>query len=158
MSLRAALGVPVARLLDLTSRCSARQAGVVICHHRVDDPQEDPDAYLVAAMGTKLFEAQLRHLKRRYRVVPPSEILDAVRARRRGQRFPVAITFDDDLPTHLPTAVPIMKRMGVPVLLPDRGLDGGAVSVLVGAARRRAQPALAVRGGAPGLAFASVAL
>jgi peptidoglycan/xylan/chitin deacetylase (PgdA/CDA1 family) len=47
-------------------------------------------------------------------VVPPAEILEAVRARRRGDRFPVAITFDDDLPTHLSVAIPIMQRIGVP--------------------------------------------
>jgi peptidoglycan/xylan/chitin deacetylase (PgdA/CDA1 family) len=112
--LRAPIGVPVARMLDLLSRRSARRAGLVIVYHRVDDPAQDPDEYLVPAMGTKLFEAQLRHLLRTYRVVPPSEILVAVEARRRGERFPVAVTFDDDLPTHVRTAIPIMRRLGVP--------------------------------------------
>ena len=44
-----------------------------------------------------LFEGQLRHVVRHYEVVPADRLLEAVVARRRGQRFPVAITFDDDL-------------------------------------------------------------
>jgi peptidoglycan/xylan/chitin deacetylase (PgdA/CDA1 family) len=46
--------------------------------------------------------------------VPASEILDAVRRRRRGQRFPVAITFDDDLASHLRHALPALRREGLP--------------------------------------------
>jgi peptidoglycan/xylan/chitin deacetylase (PgdA/CDA1 family) len=103
-------------LINLLSRWSTRRAGLVIVYHRVGDPAQDPDEYLVPAMGTGLFEAQLRHLRRQYRVVPPSEILAAVGARRRGERFPAAITFDDDLPTHLSEAVPIMRRLGVPAV------------------------------------------
>ncbi len=112
--LKASGGAPLARLLDLLSRWSARRGGLVVVYHRVGDPQEDPDEYLVPAMGTELFEAQMRHLRRQYRVVPSSEILAAVRARRRGEPFPVAVTFDDDLPTHVRAAIPIMRRLGVP--------------------------------------------
>jgi peptidoglycan/xylan/chitin deacetylase (PgdA/CDA1 family) len=68
------------------------------------DPAHDP----------VLFESQLRHVCRRYRVVPARDLLDAVRARRRGERFPLALTFDDDLPTHVQTALPALREARAP--------------------------------------------
>ena len=37
-----------------------------------------------------------------------------MRARRRGERFPLALTFDDDLPTHVQTALPALLVAGAP--------------------------------------------
>ena len=56
----------------------------------------------------------MRHLKTRYRVVPASELLEAVRARKRGERIPVAVTFDDDNASHAAKAMPILKRAALP--------------------------------------------
>ena len=108
------LGRLAAYLTGQLARWSGRCAGIAIAYHRVGDPQGDPTRELVPALGTQLFEAQVRHLKARYRVVPASELLDAARSRKRGQRFPAAITFDDDLPSHRGTAGPILTRAGVP--------------------------------------------
>jgi peptidoglycan/xylan/chitin deacetylase (PgdA/CDA1 family) len=63
-------------------------------------------------MGTALFAAQVRHLHSRYRVVTASELMGAIRERRPGGRFPVAITFDDDLATHADVVVPILAATG----------------------------------------------
>jgi peptidoglycan/xylan/chitin deacetylase (PgdA/CDA1 family) len=112
--LKAPLRKPFAWLLDLASRWSARRAGLVVVYHRVGDPHQDRLSRLDAAMGTKPFEAQVRHLRRRYRIVPAAELPAAVGTRRRGQRFPAAITFDDDLPSHAATAMPILRRLGAP--------------------------------------------
>ena len=60
--------------------------------------------------GLHVFERQVRHLRRHYRIVPAPRLLDAVRSRRVGQRFPVAITFDDDLANHVAVALPILRR------------------------------------------------
>jgi peptidoglycan/xylan/chitin deacetylase (PgdA/CDA1 family) len=46
-------------------------------------------------------------------VVPASELFAAAGARRRGDRFPVAVTFDDDLASHVTVALPILRRAGV---------------------------------------------
>jgi peptidoglycan/xylan/chitin deacetylase (PgdA/CDA1 family) len=105
---------PVTRTLELWCRWSNRPAGVVLLYHIVGDPQGDHDRELLAALGTKTFESHVRHLKRRYRLVPASDVLAAASARRRGQRFPVAITFDDDLPNHVRYAMPILERNGAP--------------------------------------------
>jgi peptidoglycan/xylan/chitin deacetylase (PgdA/CDA1 family) len=66
----------------------------------------------VPALDSRRFEAQVRHLKRNYRVVSASELPAAVADRQRGERIPVAITFDDDLPSHAETAAPILSRHG----------------------------------------------
>lgn len=105
---------PAARLLDLGSRWSSRPAGLALCYHRIGDPEGDVVRELVPALGTKRFEAQLRHLRARYRLVPASELPGAVLGRRRGQPLPVAITFDDDLPSHVSQAMPILRRLGAP--------------------------------------------
>ena len=42
-----------------------------------------------------------------------ADILGAIRSRRRGERFPVAITFDDDLPEHVHEALPALRAAGV---------------------------------------------
>ena len=113
-ALKAALRAPVAFLLNAAARCTGRRAGLVIAYHRVGDPHEDLADRLMPALGTRAFDAQIRHLKRRYTVVPASRILAASEARRRWQRFPVAITFDDDTPSHVAAAMPILQRRQVP--------------------------------------------
>ena len=94
------------------ARRSDRRLGAVLVYHRVDDPAGDPRHELVPPMGTSLFSAQVRHLCSSYRVVAASELMRAVRDRRPGEPFPVAITFDDDLRTHAEVVVPILKSAG----------------------------------------------
>jgi peptidoglycan/xylan/chitin deacetylase (PgdA/CDA1 family) len=110
--------VPVPAALSLAAlkmlRWSGRRAGVVVVYHRVDDPPGDRRFELVPALGTALFEAEVRHLGRHYALVAASELPARVRARRRGERFPAAITFDDDLRSHATTAAPILRRAGAP--------------------------------------------
>ena len=97
------------------ARLSSSQAGAVIVYHRVGGRNGgDPGLDILAALSQGAFEQQLRHLRRHYRVVAAAELLEAVRARRRGQPFPVAITFDDDLACHAQAAAPTLKRVGVP--------------------------------------------
>jgi peptidoglycan/xylan/chitin deacetylase (PgdA/CDA1 family) len=112
--LKQALKRPVARLLELYVRCSGRRTGLALCYHRIGDPEGDLEHELVPALGTARFEAQIRYLRSRYRVVRASELHDAALERRRGRRLPVAITFDDDLSSHLSDAMPILRRVGVP--------------------------------------------
>ena len=39
------------------------------------------------------------------------QLQDAVRSRRRGQPFPLAITFDDDLRTHRDVVLPMLRQL-----------------------------------------------
>jgi peptidoglycan/xylan/chitin deacetylase (PgdA/CDA1 family) len=95
-------------------RRSPRQAGVALVYHSVGDPAGDPRHELVPAVSTRLFRAQLKYLSTAYRIVPPSRLLDAVRERRPGDRFPLAITFDDDLRSHVDVVAPALRRARLP--------------------------------------------
>ena len=108
------LGCWLASAIVTAARFTARRRGVVIDYHGVGDPQGDWTRELVPALGTRLFESQLSHLAKLYRVVPAARILEATRNRRRGERFPVAITFDDDLSSHERIAAPQLERLGLP--------------------------------------------
>jgi peptidoglycan/xylan/chitin deacetylase (PgdA/CDA1 family) len=121
----ARLGAPVALVLGFGLRLSTRRLGAVLVYHRVGDPPGDWRRELLPALGTGLFEAQLRHLRRAFRVVPVSEIVEAAARRRRGQALPVAVTFDDDLGSHAAVAAPILERLGLRAtfFLPGASLD-----------------------------------
>jgi len=95
-------------------RLSRRRAGVVLVYHKLGDPPGDPERELVPALSPRLFDAQLRHLTRLYRVVPCRELQGAAAARRRGQRFPVGISFDDDLASHVAHTLPALRTHGLP--------------------------------------------
>jgi peptidoglycan/xylan/chitin deacetylase (PgdA/CDA1 family) len=79
-------------------------------YHGVEPQEGDATLELVPAIGLAVFERQIRHLRRRYEVVPAEQLLRAAVARRRGQRLPVAITFDDDLSSHSRFALPVLAR------------------------------------------------
>jgi peptidoglycan/xylan/chitin deacetylase (PgdA/CDA1 family) len=91
-------------------RISSTRAGVAIVYHRVGGEGGDPAVEILPAVSSSAFAAQLRHLRRSYRVVPASELLEAVARRRRWQRFPISITFDDDLASHVRGALPALRQ------------------------------------------------
>jgi peptidoglycan/xylan/chitin deacetylase (PgdA/CDA1 family) len=95
------------------ARPSARRAGLVLAYHRVGGERRDPSLEIDPAVPIDAFERHLKHLSRHYRVVPAADIVRAARERRRGQRFPVAITFDDDLRSHVRAALPVLGRVGL---------------------------------------------
>lgn len=106
------VGLPLAHLVRRAAELSSRRAGVALVYHRVGDPAGDPRCELLPALGSALFSAQVNHLARHYRVVVASQLLAAARTRRRGDPFPVAITFDDDLAAHAEVAAPILRAAG----------------------------------------------
>jgi peptidoglycan/xylan/chitin deacetylase (PgdA/CDA1 family) len=120
------LGAPIACLLLYPLRLSRRRIGVAVMYHGLAERTGDPVRELVPAHAIGLFEAQLRHLRAHFRLVPASELLAAARERRRGRRFPVAVTFDDDLPSHARAAMPTLRRFGAPAtfFLCGASLDG----------------------------------
>jgi peptidoglycan/xylan/chitin deacetylase (PgdA/CDA1 family) len=113
-SFRNAARTMLALLVCWVARSSPSRAGVAIVYHRVGGAGASPSFEILAAVSSGVFGRQLRHLRRHYRVVPAAELLEAARSRRRGQRFPVSITFDDDLAGHVRDAVPALQREGLP--------------------------------------------
>jgi peptidoglycan/xylan/chitin deacetylase (PgdA/CDA1 family) len=102
-----------ALVIDLACRLSGRRAGAVLVYHRIGSASSSSEPELIPSLTVERFESHIARLDASYEIVPPSEILDAVRSRRRGQRFPLAITFDDDVPHHVRNAMPALRRQGV---------------------------------------------
>ena len=143
---------PTAGARAFVARWSSARAGLALMYHRVDPTPLGPAHDLVPTVATADFDAQLRHLAAKYRVVPAGDLHAAVRARRRGQRFPVAVTFDDDLASHRSIALPLLRDHGLPatVFLCGASLDGpGAFwwERLERGARLGVDPAAALPGG-----------
>ena len=86
----------------------------MLVYHRVGGRTGDPARELVPSHGTSLFDSQLGHLGARYRLVTEAGLLEAVMRRPRGGRFPVAVTFDDDLWSDVAVAMPLLRRHGAP--------------------------------------------
>jgi peptidoglycan/xylan/chitin deacetylase (PgdA/CDA1 family) len=120
------LGAPLACLFLYPLRLSRRRIGVAVMYHGVADRTGDPARELVPPHGIALFEAQLRHLRAHFRLVPASQLLTAARERRRGEPFPAAVTFDDDLRSHARIAMPALSRLRAPAtfFLCGASLDG----------------------------------
>lgn len=108
------LGRAVALPTVWALRWSARPLGLALGYHRIGDPEGDPHREVVPNLGSERFASQLAHLRRHYRPVLASELHAAAQGRRRGQRIPVAITFDDDLASHASVAMSLLERAGVP--------------------------------------------
>src|SRR3954468_16448093 len=101
-------------MLRWRARLSGRPVAIVIVYHALAERQGDPARQLVAPHGRAEFRAQLAHLTRWYEPVAPSEVQAAAARRKRGARIPVAVTFDDDLRSHVAIAAPELRAAGVP--------------------------------------------
>jgi peptidoglycan/xylan/chitin deacetylase (PgdA/CDA1 family) len=124
--MKARLRSPAARALLLTARLRPGATGAALCYHRVGDPQGRAGHQLVPALGTRLFSAQLAMLKARFRLVTASELPAAAASRRRGERFPLAVTFDDDLACHAQVTLDLLRAHRVPAtfFVGGAALDG----------------------------------
>ena len=117
-----------ARAIDAVARLTSRKSGLALVYHRIGEPPGDRRYEIAPALGLGVFEEQLRTLRRRYRVVLASELPRAVQTRRRGERFPVALTFDDDLTSHTRIAAPVLKRLSLPATFFLNGAFGSDAS------------------------------
>lgn len=107
------IGVPAAWILLQVLRLSSRKLGVALVYHGISVLPARLDTQLSQPHDGDLFERQLRHVSRCYQVVPAREVVTATAQRRCGQRFPLAVTFDDDLRSHRRDALPALERLGL---------------------------------------------
>jgi peptidoglycan/xylan/chitin deacetylase (PgdA/CDA1 family) len=95
------------------ARLSATPAGAVVVYHRVGgETSGDPKREILPPISRNAFGVQLRHLCSAYSVVSAADILEATVRRKRSQRVPVAITFDDDLESHVHEAREALEDAG----------------------------------------------
>ena len=100
---------PVIRAVGYARRTAAFP---ILKYHRVND---DADPFF-SALPTGIFEGQMRHVARNYRVLPVEELV--VRLQRGGlPRNALAITFDDGYRDNLTHAAPILSRLGLPATI-----------------------------------------
>ncbi|HET6830369.1 MAG TPA: glycosyltransferase [Solirubrobacterales bacterium] len=116
--------------LDRLLRLSGGRIGLALVYHGIHDGPggSQPAIDVVGSIAAPAFRAQLDHVRANYRLVPAAGLRAAALARRRGQPFPLAITFDDDLRSHVDVALPMLRRAGVPAtfFLTGASLDGPA--------------------------------
>jgi peptidoglycan/xylan/chitin deacetylase (PgdA/CDA1 family) len=139
------------RPLLFALRCSNRRVGLVLRYHDIGDRDGDARHELVPPISRARFARQLAHLRRYYRVVELADLQAATAARHRGEPFPVAMTFDDDLAHHVTHALLELNAADAPATFflcgsfleeprdywwqrLQRAVDGGAdVAALLGA-------------------------
>lgn len=100
--------------IELAVRRSSRSVGFAVVYHGIAPQTGDLRRELVPPHGRSLLESHLRYLEEHYQPVPPSQLLDAVKARSAGDPVPVAITFDDDLKSHVEHAAPALEKRDLP--------------------------------------------
>ena len=100
---------PLTRAVGYVRRSAAFP---ILTYHRVND---DGDPFF-SALPTAVFERQMRHVARNYRVLPLEDLVE--RLQRGGlPRNTLAITFDDGYRDNLTHAAPILSRLGLPATI-----------------------------------------
>ena len=102
-----------ASLVEARVRRAARPVGVVLVYHRLAATSGRRDLELVPALDRSRFAAELGYLRRRYAIVAPSALPDALAARSPGSPIPVALSFDDDTSSHVDEALPLLDSAEV---------------------------------------------
>jgi peptidoglycan/xylan/chitin deacetylase (PgdA/CDA1 family) len=106
----------------------ARGHRLILVYHRVGQPTR-PQSEVIPSIPRDVFRAQLEALREIADLVSLDEILaeDGRRSAATGGRRPaVAVTFDDDLPSHVAHALPVLCETRVPAafFLSGRALYG----------------------------------
>lgn len=106
---------PGALAVERILRMTDLRAGVVLVYHEVVvGPRPDPWGLVTPVVDASLFSGHLRHLATHHRIVELRALPAAAAGRRRGEPFPVALTFDDDLRAHVDVALPRLRAAGAP--------------------------------------------
>src|SRR5215471_13800654 len=129
----------------------------VLMYHRV---LENPDP-LTGAVDARHFELQMRALREYFRVLPLTEAVDRLRARKLPSRA-VSITFDDGYADNAVVALPILQAhsLHATFFVADGFLNGGRMfnDTVIEAVRRTPHSVeLGLRGLPPALPAGSIA-
>ena len=99
--------------LERRTRRSALVRGAALVFHAVGPVAGDRARELDPPLAASRLAELVSYLSRRYALVRAAELPAAAGSRAPGERVPVALTFDDDLPSHLEHAVPVLASLGV---------------------------------------------
>jgi peptidoglycan/xylan/chitin deacetylase (PgdA/CDA1 family) len=112
-TLKRSIGAQLEWVVRTGIRWSGRRVGVALVYHCVGERPAGADRKIVHTLDQSAFRAQLAHLGRHYRVVRACRLPEEVARRRPGQRIPAALTFDDDIRSHVSVAVPALTEAGM---------------------------------------------
>lgn len=96
----------------LLARLIRVDAAAILMYHGVCDNSPMP-SHINFHHNRRMFERQMRLLKRRYRVVPLGEVVDAL-ARKQSLKKSVVLTFDDGYQNNQRSVAPILERLDLP--------------------------------------------
>lgn len=105
------LAVVLASGLTWIARLRRRPVGLIVVYHGLTGSLAPHT--IVPVVTRAQLAADLERYRRNYRPVALENFGAAMRARRIGGRIPLAITFDDDLESHLTIALPLLEEAGV---------------------------------------------
>ena len=89
----------------------------MLAYHRVEQPGTLDLAPTVIDAYPADFEAQMRYISGHYNVVSSWDVVRAIREGRSLPRRALVITFDDAYRSFADNALPVLKRLGLPVSL-----------------------------------------
>jgi peptidoglycan/xylan/chitin deacetylase (PgdA/CDA1 family) len=96
----------------------AAPAFTVLAYHRIARPNPDDElASTLIDAYPEAFEAQMRHIASRWSVVSAWEVVDALREGKPLPRRALLITFDDGYKCFLTQAMPVLRRLNLPLTL-----------------------------------------
>jgi peptidoglycan/xylan/chitin deacetylase (PgdA/CDA1 family) len=98
----------------VVARVSGAPLGAAIVYHGVAIEPGDPQRELTPSASLRSLRRDLRLARRWLLPVAPSHLHLAACSRRRGSRIPVAITFDDDLESHVEHAIKVVEELSIP--------------------------------------------
>jgi peptidoglycan/xylan/chitin deacetylase (PgdA/CDA1 family) len=101
-----------AQALARGARDSSAPVGAALVLHGVEPAAGDPATEIEPPVSTAWLDGLVAGLAGSYRLVHAAELVGAAGARRAGEPVPVALTFDDDLRSHVEHAAPVLARRG----------------------------------------------
>jgi len=105
--------IGLAGRLEAKVRASSEARGAALVIHGLARRPGDPEQQIEPPMAVEHFDRLVAYLQPRYMLVRACELLERAKGRKPGDRLPVALTFDDDLLSHVEHAAPILARHGV---------------------------------------------
>ena len=102
----------LARGLERRTRRSALVRGAALVFHSVGPVAGDRAREIDPPLAASRLDELVSYLSGRYTLVRAAELPAAAGSRAPGERVPVALTFDDDLPSHLEHAAPVLAGRG----------------------------------------------
>jgi len=104
---------------------AARGHALVLVYHRLGPPRP-AGTQVVPSVPVDHFRAQLHALGELVDFVPLDAVVNGTGHHDSGRRPAVAVTFDDDLPSHVDQALPLLRESSVPAtfFLSGRALQG----------------------------------